>query len=206
MIFYRTGKLAYVSKRIWDQYDEQYSIQRRVDEFKKLAMTRATDFNTAFKDYQVYDQIGDAWTALMSVPNNAIQLDEQYGVTSWLGEISKQTASMIGSAVSSFADQINNSFDPKYSNRNKSKKSQAKRGLLGSVHSLIIGSQNHQMKHLDKINPWGTPFNPYKHDGYKFFVKKKEKQNSANIVDKILKVFSLKRTNKDLGRKPFILF
>ena len=41
----RTGKLAYISSKTWEQYDAKYSITKRVNEFKRRAMRRATDFN-----------------------------------------------------------------------------------------------------------------------------------------------------------------
>jgi hypothetical protein len=109
IIFYRTGKLAYVSKRIWDQYDDAYQIQKRVDEFKRLAMQRATDFNTAFKEYRVSDQLTDAWRAMRSVPMNAIKLDEEYGLTTAIVSYSAN----LGNSISQLFGQQRRELRPR---------------------------------------------------------------------------------------------
>ena len=41
VIFYQTGKLAYHSSKIWEQYDSRFSITQRTEEMKRLAMKRA---------------------------------------------------------------------------------------------------------------------------------------------------------------------
>ena len=41
VIFYQTGKLAYYSSKIWEQYDSQFAITQRTEELKRLAMKRA---------------------------------------------------------------------------------------------------------------------------------------------------------------------
>jgi hypothetical protein len=53
VIFYRTGKLAYLSSKTWEQYDTQYSITSRMNELKRLAMKRAVVFNSAFKGQEL---------------------------------------------------------------------------------------------------------------------------------------------------------
>jgi len=41
VIFYQTGKLAYYSSKIWEQYDTQFAITQRTEEMKRRAMKRA---------------------------------------------------------------------------------------------------------------------------------------------------------------------
>ena len=48
-----SGKLAYISSKTWEQYDSKYSITSRVNELKRLAMRRATAFNSAFKGQEL---------------------------------------------------------------------------------------------------------------------------------------------------------
>lgn len=212
VIFYRTGKLAYVSKRIWDQYDNQYAIQKRIDEFKRLAMTRATDFNTAFKEYNVYDQLSDAWKVVVSVPNNAMQLDEQYGVTSWLTNVGKGVASSVTSSLSSFINQWNVENQPNnqrrrqngpinwfpfFSNQNDNRQSKS-----SNLFGFLTTKRKREKK---KINPWGSPFNPYKHNGYKSFTKRKNTNNKANPWDDLVNFFS-PREKKRNQENRFLFF
>ena len=41
VIFYQTGKLAYHSSKIWEQYDSRFAITQRTEEMKRRAMKRA---------------------------------------------------------------------------------------------------------------------------------------------------------------------
>jgi hypothetical protein len=42
VIFYRTGKLAYVTSKWWEQYDSKYEIGKKLDEMKRLTTERAS--------------------------------------------------------------------------------------------------------------------------------------------------------------------
>ena len=71
-IFYRTGKLAYVSSKTWEKYDNQFSITQRMNKLKKLAMERAVEFNSTFSSSSavLLDQAADFWKVMTSDPGD----------------------------------------------------------------------------------------------------------------------------------------
>ena len=50
-------------------------------------MRRATDFNTAFKDVNLGDQLGDVWRVLSSAPDQARR--REVGLTSTVADFGK---------------------------------------------------------------------------------------------------------------------
>ena len=48
VVFYQTGKLAYYSSKIWEQYDTQFAITQRTEEMKRRAMKRAAGWDIFF--------------------------------------------------------------------------------------------------------------------------------------------------------------
>lgn len=82
VVFYRTGKLAYVSLGAWESIDSKFAVTSKVNELKRLAMLRATEFNTAFKDTKVSDQFADLLKVIGKAPREARRIDKKYGVTS----------------------------------------------------------------------------------------------------------------------------
>lgn len=154
IIFYRTGKLAYTSKKIWDQFDEQYAVQKRVDEFKRLAMKRATEFNTAFQEYHMYDQVTDAWNAMLSVPNSAAKIDEEYKISSSLNTLGKNFINTVGD----FVFGVDKSSDPPAMTR--------RAPIYAQKHPLVKRIQNIHQQFRGKrvVNPWGTPFKGFKYE------------------------------------------
>jgi hypothetical protein len=52
-------------------------------------MRRATDFNTAFKDVNLGDQLGDVWRVLSSAPDQARRWDREVGLTSTVADFGK---------------------------------------------------------------------------------------------------------------------
>jgi len=93
IIFYRTGKLGYVSWRWWDQYDTKFGVTRKVDEFKRLAMVRYAEFNTQLGGYHWTDQVSDLWKAMQAAPAEAQKINNRYGLTNRVGNFGKQVAS-----------------------------------------------------------------------------------------------------------------
>lgn len=81
IIFYRTGKLGYYTMSTWDKWDGRYGITPKFDEYKRLVMRRAMDFNTAFQDTQLTTQVQDVLNAITAAPREARKLDSKYGVT-----------------------------------------------------------------------------------------------------------------------------
>eukprot|EP00981_Chlorochromonas_danica_P013339 scaffold6187_cov168-Ochromonas_danica.AAC.3 len=79
IIFYRTGKLAYVTSKVWESYDERFLITHKMNEFKRLAMTRAIGFNAT--SWGLSEQLHDAWQAMLSVPDSAKQWDRKYHIS-----------------------------------------------------------------------------------------------------------------------------
>ena len=60
---------------------------------KRKAQARFTDFNTAFQQYGITEQLNDIWEAIIEAPENARKLDQRYGVTSTLFSWSKSVFS-----------------------------------------------------------------------------------------------------------------
>ena len=93
IIFYRTGKLGYVSWRWWDQYDTKFGVTRKVDEFKRLAMVRYAEFNTQLGGYHWTDQVSDLWKAMQAAPAEAQKINNRYGLTNRVGNFGKKIVS-----------------------------------------------------------------------------------------------------------------
>lgn len=99
IIFYRTGKLGYVSWKWWDQYDTKFGVTRKVDEFKRLAMVRYAEFNTQLGGYHWTDQVSDIWKAMQAAPAEAQKINNRYGLTNRVANLSKQILSKSISGV-----------------------------------------------------------------------------------------------------------
>lgn len=84
VIFYQTGKLAYVSSKTWEKYDQQFAITQRANTLKKLAIQRASAFNSTMlgSSRELYEQMSDVWNVIMMAPSNAVKLDREYQLTS----------------------------------------------------------------------------------------------------------------------------
>eukprot|EP01038_Epipyxis_sp_PR26KG_P012890 gene12890-17271_t len=82
IIFYRTGRLAYVTSKTWDQYDEVYGITKKMNEFKRLAMIRASNLSINGGSSDIINQMSDIWNAFLLTPQTAVIFDKKYGVTS----------------------------------------------------------------------------------------------------------------------------
>jgi len=81
MVFYRTGKLAYVSLGAWETIDSKFAVTTKMNGLKRLAMMRATEFNTAFKETKLSDQVTDVLKVIGQAPGEAQRIDKKYGVT-----------------------------------------------------------------------------------------------------------------------------
>lgn len=86
VIFYRTGKLAYVTSKIWQQYDTQFHVSTTIDALKRQAMLRASEFQffggSESSLWNVSNQLQDVWKGIASLPDVVVRLDSEYGVTS----------------------------------------------------------------------------------------------------------------------------
>ena len=83
IIFYQTGKMAYLSSKIWDEYNTKYMIDKKFDEWKKLGMQRMVEFKTLFNAQpNLTGQLTDVWNILMSAPNKAKEINDEYRITS----------------------------------------------------------------------------------------------------------------------------
>lgn len=194
VIFYRTGKLAYMSARIWDKYDEEYKIQQRVDVWKKIVMNRAIEFNTAFQQYQLPDQLKDMWSVLLATPTKAKKLNEEYGLTNSILNFGKGVYSAIGNSISSITsneatDRENYNSKDDYVNPIFDFLTKTKSDTIQFLKKTI----NKRESKKNRINVWGTPFHSYKSDGYRAYVKryhkKKRNQNSENIWTDLWSIF-----------------
>lgn len=218
IIFYRTGRLAYVSSRIWEKYDKEYKIETKINEIKKLAMKRATEFNTAFQDQNIFTTpLADVATVLRAAPSNAARLNEEYGVTSSLYALCKGLYSYTYEGVQQLIDRgspsppppppskrqtflknVKNIFklgdksDNSHSKTRKFKKQQERGDNSNSriwhfdwkkgfdrakchVKDILHLKSSQKRKGMKRsVNPWGGPFNAYRHDGYIDYINRKE--------------------------------
>lgn len=65
-VFYKTGKLAYVSSKTWEKYDKQYAITQKLNLLKKEAIQRASEFNSTFglQKQRIDEEFARAWRVL----------------------------------------------------------------------------------------------------------------------------------------------
>lgn len=94
-IFYRTGKLAYHSSKIWEAIDQSYDVTTRVDMFKRFAMIRAAEVNNFLGEKKYTDQLHDFWKALVSVPFEARRINVEYGLTSKVFKFGRHVTSSV---------------------------------------------------------------------------------------------------------------
>ena len=140
IIFYRTGKLAYVSSKTWDEYDSKFQITKRLDELKKRAKKRAAKFNTVVAESDLNDKIKDMWDVILRAPTQARYLDEEYG-------ISTKMSIFIRGLAGEFTDLVDDVFDrrenPGYRRRNKGKR---RAGLF-----------SRKKTRRKSVSPWASP-------------------------------------------------
>eukprot|EP01040_Poterioochromonas_malhamensis_P012686 gene12686-13894_t len=112
VIFYRTGQLAYVSSKVWKEYDDRFDFTNKINYYKKLTMDRAvlqynnsTNFltkewnklfpanpkqNQFMNSYQnLAASVSDVYKAVLTAPTKAKKLDQKYQVTTSLQSFSK---------------------------------------------------------------------------------------------------------------------
>ena len=114
---------------------------------KRKAQARFTDFNTAFQQYGITEQLNDIWEAIIEAPENARKLDQRYGVTSTIFEWSK-------SIFSTTFDTFGHIF---FVQRNQK---QFKGRYMYSPKDSAIKRRFSKPKRLYRpsINPWEPPF------------------------------------------------
>jgi hypothetical protein len=152
IIFYRTGRLAYESHRIWDQFDREWGVQRRVDDWKRKAVLRLTSFNTAFQEYGVTEQFNDVIAALMQAPTKAAKLDEEYGLTSGILNYSNQ---LLTGTIDTFQNMIG------FNKKNKAKRDTHGRYMFTngkSKSTLRLSFKRPKKLYRPRLNPWEFPF------------------------------------------------
>jgi hypothetical protein len=65
IIFYRTGRLAYYSSKIWEQYDMKYQITEKFLQMKENAKKKAEKAFQFSSDVKFYDPMKDIWKVLV---------------------------------------------------------------------------------------------------------------------------------------------
>jgi hypothetical protein len=95
IVFYRTGKLAYVTSKTWDKYDKQYSLTEKFNRYKRNIVKRATNLQKT----DMADQIKDVWSAVMTAPEIVRRTNNKYSITTNIGAFVRGTADAIGDAV-----------------------------------------------------------------------------------------------------------
>ena len=143
MIFYRTGKLAYVSSKWWEKYDNRFGITTKTNLLKRLAIERASKFNAKLEQGQFMDQARDVWSALLAAPRTAKKLDSKYSITENSIYFLKGVASGAGDAISTIMDR-GGYTDSNNRNRNRRRNN---------------GRRRRRKKVVD---PWESPFSSLK--------------------------------------------
>jgi len=206
IIFYRTGKLAYISSKTWEQYDSKYSISNRMNEFKKLTMKRATAFNSAFKTQDLADQLSDVWSAVVSAPTAAKNYDKEYGVTSTVFAFGKGLANTVSDNVNSMVNrgsspnQIRNAKYKNVYNKKMQSKNSKKNNFKNSKNG--INNQNFITNFFTSMTNYGSnnhPKNPnYRGrnvDPWRPFWQSLSVPNKAKTENKKLKFEFLEKLN-----------
>jgi len=62
VVFYRTGKLAFLGKAQYEKLDNRFAIEKRIAEFKRLSMVRIAELGQ--RDVPLVDQVADFWRVL----------------------------------------------------------------------------------------------------------------------------------------------
>eukprot|EP01031_Cornospumella_fuschlensis_P025537 gene25537-30833_t len=102
VIFYRTGKLAYVSSKIWENYDQKFSITHKMNTWKKLAMDRAVALNQSKNSF--LPQISDFYRVVLSTPE---KVESKYKVR----ESVEKAVKVVGDGVKEGGKAVREFFD-----------------------------------------------------------------------------------------------
>ena len=182
MIFYKTGKLAYVSSKMWEKYDKRLQVTERVDMFKRLAMLRATEFNNYLGETKLTDQLHDLWRVVAAAPTEARRFDNRYKVSTYftsslssVGKVGRRVGSTFTNlfsdmggtadsyrALDSYNDQSENGsklfswLQPK----RRGKAANAENGVLSRLGRALQGdSARRRIQRVrgGQVNPW-DPF------------------------------------------------
>ncbi|RYH05792.1 hypothetical protein EON65_43760, partial [archaeon] len=102
VIFYRTGKLAYVSSKIWENYDQKFSITRKVNTWRQLAMERAVALKQS--KYTFLSQLTDFYRVALCAP-------EQMGTRYDVRESVEKLVRMMGQRVRDGGKAVRGFFD-----------------------------------------------------------------------------------------------
>lgn len=182
-IFYRTGKLAYQSSKIWEAVDRSYDVTARVDTFKRFAMIRASQFNNFLGERKYTDQLLDVWRALVSVPTEARRINVQYGVSAKVLKFSRHVLSSVrnfasdiitgtdissgyGTAVAPAPKQTKRVTSGRSSSASSKQNSNVRTNAVERVRSVIElffknrDDDDHTLKRGRLVNPW-IPFWDY---------------------------------------------
>lgn len=103
VVYYETGRLAYASQKRWEKIDKRFKIDERFKEFKKLAMSRATQLNSKVG---MKETLQDVWAATKNIGAGAAKIDTKYGVTEGVRDFSKGLYLIAGSRVGSWLDDV----------------------------------------------------------------------------------------------------
>jgi hypothetical protein len=104
-IFYKTGKLAYMSSKVWEQYDNKYSIMKRLNLTKQQIMVSAASFRNMLDDQSYASKAQNVYEAILKIPDELVKYDEKYGVraraANRLGELWEDTADLTADLLES---------------------------------------------------------------------------------------------------------
>jgi hypothetical protein len=156
VIFYKTGKLGYRWSQTWDKWDSQYDITNKLNRWKRSVVERSTKFGES----QTADQFKDFWNAVVAAPNAAKNINQQYGITSNMG----QFFSGVGRSIK---DRVGGIMDRKYDDRARartrdrgrgSRDTGREKGRGGGWRVLGFREGNGRSGRRPLPNPWAGPF------------------------------------------------
>ncbi|KAJ1409263.1 hypothetical protein B484DRAFT_423373 [Ochromonadaceae sp. CCMP2298] len=137
IIFYQTGKMAYVSSKTWEKYDAQFQITQR-----------ASGFNSNLEEAGFYQQFGDVWRVIVTAPREAQKLDSRFQVTTSVGNFARGVVGGAGGLLGGVAE-YGAQLPPLLRTIEM---------ITGALDSLIPTGPAPKRR----VNPWGSPFNTYK--------------------------------------------
>lgn len=164
MIFYRTGKLAYVSSKTWERFDDEWGLTQRFDALKKVTRDRAAAFNSTFAGTGV----GEMWEVLRQTPDQARRMDKKYGITTTITDTASAVVSTSLSAVGGLLGIQKPPPSKKGKGRYSSSSSvrrrdQSDEGLVVRAWNSLFGrgTRSRRTAGYAHVDPWTLPWNSY---------------------------------------------
>jgi hypothetical protein len=187
-IFYKTGKLAYHTSKIWEQYDQKFLVTQKMDYFKRLAMVRAAEFNDRLEKVKLSDQLSDMWRAVASAPDQARRLNNQYGVSSGVVKFG-------GHLLTSSKNFLSDVVGTVVANRRSGK------GKKGRSHG---GRYTPTNWFLQMLSGGSKGENDFRYGGYGFNYEPPKVEESESLWERVMIQTGLRQSEPQIPRSRLI--